>query len=118
MLTAWWWTMLDWFSSAAFIFLPILVAFSAAKEFECNQYLAAAVAGIMIHPALQNAWTIGEGYKTMPILGGLIDMPLIGYQGTVLPILLVVWIMSYIEKYIRKAVPEVLDGGREAQAGP
>jgi len=105
----WWWSMLDWFSSAAFIFLPILVAFSAAKEFGCNQYLAAAVGGIMIHPALQNAWTIGGGYKTMPILGGLIDMPLVGYQGTVLPILLVVWMMSYIEKYIRKAVPEVLD---------
>lgn len=105
----WWWTMLDWFSASAFIFLPILVAFSAAKEFKCNQYLAAAVAGIMIHPALQNAWTIGTGYKTMPILGGIIDMPLVGYQGTVLPILLVIWIMSYIEKYIRKAVPEVLD---------
>lgn len=105
----WWWTMLDWFSSAAFIFLPILVAFSAAKQFGCNQYLAAAIGGIMIHPALQNAWTIGEGYKTMPILGGLIDMPLVGYQGTVLPILLVVWIMSYVEKYIRKVVPEVLD---------
>lgn len=106
---AWWWSMLDWFSSAAFIFLPILVAFSAAKEFGCNQYLASAVAGIMIHPALQNAWTIGEGYKTMSILGGMIDMPLVGYQGTVLPILLVVWIMSYIEKKIRKVVPEVLD---------
>lgn len=105
----WWWSMLDWFSSAAFIFLPILVAFSAAKEFRCNQYLAATVAGIMIHPALQNAWTIGEGYKSMPILGGVIDMPLVGYQGTVLPILLVIWMMSYIEKRIRKSVPEVLD---------
>lgn len=105
----WWWSLLDWFSSSAFIFLPILVAFSAAKEFGCNQYLAATVAGIMIHPALQNAWTIGSGYKSMPILGGIIDMPLVGYQGTVLPILLVVWMMTYIEKYIRKAVPEVLD---------
>ena len=105
----WWWTMLDWFSSSAFIFLPILVAFSAAKEFGCNQYLAATIAGIMIHPALQNAWTIGGGYKTMPILGGIIDMPLVGYQGTVLPILLVIWIMSFIEKRIRKIVPEVHD---------
>lgn len=105
----WWWSMLDWFSSAAFIFLPILVAFSAAKEFGCNPYLAATVGGIMIHPALQNAWTIGSGYKSMPILGGIIDMPLVGYQGTVLPILIVIWIMSYIEKNIRKIVPDVLD---------
>lgn len=109
MAQTWWWTMLDWFSSAAFIFLPILVAFSAAKEFGCNQYLAAVIGGIMIHPALQNAWTMGEGYKTMPILGGIIDMPLLGYQGTVIPILIVIWIMSFIEKRIRKVVPEVLD---------
>jgi PTS system sucrose-specific IIC component len=109
MSQTWWWSMLDWFSSSAFIFLPILVAFSAAKEFGCNPYLAATIGGIMIHPALQNAWTIGGGYETMPILGGIINMPLVGYQGTVLPILLVIWIMSIIEKRIRKIVPEVLD---------
>ena len=105
---SWWWSMLDWFSSAAFIFLPILVAISAAKVFGANPYLAATVGGIMIHPALQNAWTQGEGYKTMSILG-VIDMPLLGYQGTVLPILIVVFVMAYIEKGIRKIVPEVLD---------
>lgn len=104
----WWWSMLDWFSSSAFIFLPILVAFSAAKEFGCNPYLAAVVGGIMIHPALQNAWTIGSGYKSMSI-AGIYNMPLVGYQGTVLPILLVVFLMSFIEKRIRKVVPDVLD---------
>ncbi|ATD55533.1 sucrose-specific PTS transporter subunit IIBC [Clostridium chauvoei] len=105
---SWWWSMLDWFSSAAFIFLPILVAISAAKVFGANPYLAATIGGIMIHPALQNAWTQGEGYQTMSILG-IIDMPLLGYQGTVLPILIVVFVMAYIEKSIRKIVPEVLD---------
>ena len=105
---SWWWSMLDWFSSAAFIFLPILVAISAAKVFGANPYLAATIGGIMIHPALQNAWTQGEGYQTMSILG-IIDMPLLGYQGTVLPISIVVFVMAYIEKSIRKIVPEVLD---------
>lgn len=105
----WWWMMLDWFTSSAFIFLPILVAFSAAKEFGCNPYLAAVIGGIMIHPSLQNAWEIGGEYKSMPILGGIINMPLVGYQGTVIPILLVICIMSYIEKGIRKIVPEMLD---------
>ncbi|GAA0083998.1 sucrose-specific PTS transporter subunit IIBC [Clostridium sp. CTA-7] len=105
---SWWWSMLDWFSSAAFIFLPILVAISAAKVFGANPYLAATVGGIMIHPALQNAWTQGQGFKTMTVLG-FIDMPLLGYQGTVLPILVVVFFMAYIEKFIRKIVPEVLD---------
>ena len=100
--------MLDWFSSAAFNFLPILVAISAAKVFGCNPYLAATVGGIMIHPALQNAWTQGTGYETIKVLG-FINMPLLGYQGTVLPILLVVFIMAYIEKGTRKIVPEMLD---------
>ena len=104
----WCWMMLDWFSSAAFNFLPILVAISAAKVFGCNPYLAATVGGIMIHPALQNAWTQGTGYETIKVLG-LIDMPLLGYQGTVLPILIVIFVMSYIEKGTRKIVPELLD---------
>lgn len=104
----WWWMMLDWFSSAAFNFLPILVAISAAKVFGCNPYLAATVGGIMIHPALQNAWTQGTGYETIKVLG-IIDMPLLGYQGTVLPILIVIFVMSYIEKGTRKIVPEILD---------
>lgn len=105
---SWWWLMLDWFSSSAFIFLPILVAISASKVFGTNTYLAATVGGIMIHPALQNAWTQGTGYKTLNVLG-IIDMPLLGYQGTVLPILIVVFVMAFVEKNIRKIVPEILD---------
>ena len=74
------------FSGAAFNFLPILVAISAAKVFKCNPYLAATVGGIMIHPALMNAWEqqSGKVAETMLVFG-LIDMPLKGYQGTVLP---------------------------------
>jgi PTS system beta-glucosides-specific IIC component/PTS system sucrose-specific IIC component len=101
-------TLLDMFSSAAFIFLPILIAFSAAKEFEANPYLAAALGGILIHPALQNAWTLGGGVEwTITVFGMQVDM--IGYQGTVLPILIAVWIMGYIERGLRKIVPNILD---------
>ena len=53
--------LLDMFSNTAFVFLPIILAFSAAKEFGANPYLAAALGGILIHPALQNAWTVGSG---------------------------------------------------------
>ncbi len=108
MTDTWWFMMLDMFSSAAFIFLPMLVAISAAKQFGGNQYLAAVIGAIMIHPNLQNAWTAGEGYQTLEVLG-FIDMPLLGYQGTVLPILAVVYIMSFVEKTTRKIVPNLLD---------
>ena len=106
----WWWTLLDLFSSAAFNFLPILVAISAAKVFKCNTYLAATVAGIMIHPALMNAWEQQSGAvaQTMSVFG-IIDMPLKGYQGTVLPILFVIFLMSIIERNVRKIVPNMLD---------
>jgi sucrose PTS system EIIBCA or EIIBC component len=101
-------TLLDMFSNAAFIFLPILIAFSAAKEFDTNPYLAAALGGILIHPALQNAWTLGEGVKNTITVFGL-HVSMVGYQGTVLPILIAVWVMGYIERGLRKVVPNVLD---------
>ncbi|WP_018247301.1 sucrose-specific PTS transporter subunit IIBC [Orenia marismortui] len=101
-------TLLNMFSNAAFIFLPVIIAFSAAKEFGANPYLAAALGGILIHPALQNAWTMGEGIeKTLDLFGMQIGM--VGYQGTVLPILLAVWVMGYIERGLRKVVPNALD---------
>lgn len=100
--------LLDMFSNAAFVFLPIILAFSAAKEFGCNQYLAAALGGILIHPVLQNAWTIGGGVQNYFNLFGL-DFAKVGYQGTVLPILIAVWVMSIIEKNLRKIIPNMLD---------
>ncbi|KXZ39899.1 PTS system, sucrose-specific IIC component [Alkalithermobacter thermoalcaliphilus JW-YL-7 = DSM 7308] len=101
-------TLLDMFSNAAFVFLPILIAFSAAKEFGANPYLAAALGGILIHPALQNAWTVGSGIeKTIDVFG--MEIGMVGYQGTVLPILIAVYIMGIIEKNLRKIIPNSLD---------
>ncbi|GAB6137533.1 sucrose-specific PTS transporter subunit IIBC [Halanaerobaculum tunisiense] len=101
-------TLLNMFSNAAFVFLPVIIAFSAAKEFETNPYLASVLGGIMIHPALQNAWTIGKGIEKSINLYGL-EIGMVGYQGTVLPILLAVWIMKYIHGFLKKVVPDVLD---------
>lgn len=101
-------TMLDMFSNAAFVFLPVLVAFSAAKEFGANPYLASVLGGIMIHPALQNAWTLSEGIeKTIEVFGMQVGM--VGYQGTVLPILAAVWFLGHVEHNFRKVVPDALD---------
>ncbi len=99
------------FSSAAYIFLPILIGFSAAKVFGGNQFLGAVLAMIMLHPDLQNAWTVsGEGYQAMQsVFGGLYEIPLVGYQGHVIPIVIAVWIMSKIEIKLHKIVPEILD---------
>lgn len=100
--------LLDILSNAAFVFLPILIAFSASKEFGANPYLAAALGGILIHPAMQNAWSLGDGVKKSIYVFGL-NIDMIGYQGTVLPILIAVWVMGYIERGLREIVPNVLD---------
>ncbi|MDT8717172.1 PTS beta-glucoside transporter subunit IIBCA [Clostridium sp. 19966] len=101
-------TLLDMFSNAAFVFLPMIIAFSAAKEFGTNPYLAATLGAIMIHPNLQNAWTLGNGIQNKIEIFGL-HVGMVGYQGTVLPVLIAVWIMGYIERAVRKIVPDVLD---------
>ncbi|NPE51529.1 PTS sucrose transporter subunit IIBC [Dickeya dadantii] len=99
--------MLDMFSSAAFIILPILIGFTAAREFGGNSYLGATLGGILTHPALTNAWGVAGGFKTMHLFG--LEFAMIGYQGTVFPVLLAVWFMSLVEKRLRKVVPNALD---------
>jgi len=99
--------MLDIFSSSAFIILPILIGFTAAKEFGGNPYLGATLGGILTHPALTNAWGVAEGFQTMNLFG--LDIAMIGYQGTVFPVLLTVWFMSWLEKRLRKVIPNALD---------
>jgi PTS system sucrose-specific IIC component len=99
----------DIFSSSTFIILPILLGVSAAKEFGSNIFfLGAVIGGILTHPALTNPWTLVDTKPTvLHFLGMNIDM--IGYQGTVLPVLLCVYVMSVIEKQLRKHVPNSLD---------
>lgn len=100
--------LLDMFSSAAFIILPILIGVSAAKEFGGNPYLGAVIGGILIHPSLLNPWGLAEAKpEVLNFLGMPIEM--LGYQGTVIPILLAVYVMSKIEKWTRKIVPNAID---------
>ena len=61
--------MLDMCSSAAFIILPILIGFTAAREFGGNPYLGATLGGILTHPALTNAWGVASGFHTMNFFG-------------------------------------------------
>ena len=99
------------FSNTAYVFLQILIAFSAAKAFGANPYLGAVIGMIMINPSLQNAYTVAtEGVQaTQPVFFGLYDIDMVGYQGHVIPVVIAVWLMSVIEKKLHKIVPEALD---------
>ncbi len=99
------------FANTAYTFLPILIAFSAAKVFGGNPYLGAVIGMMMIHPNLQNAWTVAtEGVKqTLPVWFGLYKVDLVGYQGHVIPVIIAVFVMCQIEKRLHKVVPAMFD---------
>ena len=101
------------FSNAAFVFLPILIAISAAKVFGGNQFLGAVIGMIMIHTDLVNAWSVASmNAADIPKASawfGLYDVNLVGYQGHVIPVVIAVWLMSVIEKMLHKIVPEIID---------
>jgi len=98
-------------SNVAYTFLPILIAFSAAKVFGGNPYLGAVIGMLMIHPDLQNAWTVAtEGVlETQSVFFGLYEIDMIGYQGHVIPVIIAVWVMCFIEKRLHKVVPPMFD---------
>lgn len=99
------------FSNTAYTFLPILIAYSAAKAFGGNPYLGAVIGMMMIHPNLQNAWTVAtEGvHQTQSVWFGLYSVDLVGYQGHVIPVIIAVWVMCFLEKKLHKIVPAMFD---------
>ena len=101
-------TAINTFANAPFTFLPVLIGFSATKKFGGNPYLGAAMGMIMVHPDLLNAYNIGIAEPPYwNILGCKIAA--IGYQGTVLPVLAVSFILATIEKKLHKVTPTWLD---------
>lgn len=96
------------FANAPFVFLPVLIGFSATKKFGGNAFLGAAMAMIMVHPDLLNAYSIGMVEPPVWNIFGF-EIGAIGYQGTVLPVLAVSWILATIEKKLHKVTPSWLD---------
>lgn len=103
-------------SAAPFAFLPVLVGFSATKVFGGNPYLGLTMGAAMVSPALMNGYKVAaslagaEGSDPMKYwhLFGL-QVQQAGYQGTVLPIMLVAFILSHIEKFFHKVLKGTID---------
>lgn len=106
-----WYGILDLFANTAFTFLPILIAISAARVFGGNIFLGAVVGMIMIHPNLINAWSVGSMEASEIPVWNLLGFPIrqVGNQGHVIPVIIAVWLMCQIEKWLHKHVPEMID---------
>ena len=91
------------FSDSLFYFLPMFLAYTAAKKFNCNPFVAVSVAGIMLHPTFTAMVAAGE-----PVDFFGIQVPLITYSSSVIPIILTVWFMGYVERGISRITPNAL----------
>lgn len=97
------------FANAPFVFLPVLIGFSATKRFGGNPYLGAALGMIMVHPDLLNAYALGTGVE-VPFWNFFgLNVAAVGYQGTVLPVLAVSWMLAKVETKLHKITPSWLD---------
>jgi sucrose PTS system EIIBCA or EIIBC component len=104
--------LINTFANAAFVFLPILIGFSATQRFGGNPYLGAALGMLMVHPDLLN----GYGYADAVAKGEVpiwkifnFEIEKVGYQGSVLPVLVSSFVLAKIETFLRRRVPSFLD---------
>lgn len=89
--------------NAGFYYLPIYVGYAAAKKLKCNQFLGAFMGAILLHPTYMTM--LSEGV-TMELFG--FPFTAISYSSTVIPMLLIVFIMSIVEKYSYKILPNAI----------
>lgn len=94
---------IDTIGDSAFYFLPFLIASSAARQFKTNQFLALGITGVLLHPNMVNMMAEVE---TLNLFG--LPIRSATYSGAVIPIILIIWFMSYIDKFAEKVTPEVL----------
>ncbi|MFC0523405.1 sucrose-specific PTS transporter subunit IIBC [Pontibacillus salicampi] len=94
-------------TDTAFIFLPALVAWSTFRVFGGSAIIGLVLGLMLVTPALPNAWEVAAGNaEALEFLGFI---PVLGYQGSVLPAFIAGMVGAKLEKMIRKRVPESLD---------
>lgn len=95
--------LLTFVGDAGFYFYPVFVAYGAAKKFKCSIPMALFFAGILLHPTLFAIVSAGESFTVYGI-----PMTLVSYSANFISIILICWVMSYVEKYLIKFSPRGL----------
>ncbi|WP_099467108.1 PTS transporter subunit EIIC [Konateibacter massiliensis] len=89
--------------SAFFYFLPIFLGFTAAKKLNMNPIMGLYAAALLLVPDFMALADSGTAFTVYGI-----PAPVNNYSQTVLPVILTIWVMSYIDRFFRKVVPDVL----------
>lgn len=100
-------SLLSVMGDGAFYFMPVLIAISAAKKFGTNTFHAATIALIMLHPNFTNMMSVAhDAGETVKFLS-FIPVTYSSYAYSVIPIILSVWSLKYVEKLVDKITPVV-----------
>ena len=100
-------SILNFMADAAFYFLPFLLANSAAKKFKCNPYIAMTIAGVLMHPNFTTMINTAKQNGTGISFLGL-PVTMATYSSSVIPIILGVWFMSFVEPVADKFSPNAI----------
>lgn len=93
-------TLLTFVGDAGFYFFPVIIGYTAAKKFNVMPVLGILLGCIMMHPTFTGMAAEGTAFKVFGI-----PCMAQNYSSTILPIIISVWIMSYIEKFFNKILP-------------
>lgn len=91
-------------ADAFFYYLPLALAYTSAKKFKTNRFVAIAIVGAMIYPQIIPAF----GTKLELSLFGIIPVKIIDYTNTVIPAIIVVYLLSKVEKLLERIIPEII----------
>ena len=94
-------TLLNFVGDAGFYYFPVFVAWTAAKKFNTSISIALFLSSVLVHPTLVGM--VAEGTK-FTVFG--IPMTLVNYPNQLLPSILMVWVLSYVYKYVDKVCPK------------
>lgn len=90
-------------SDALFYFMPIILGYSAAKVFKANEYISMIIGATLCYPAIV---TLMTGEEAVTLFG--IGITKASYTSSVIPIIIAVFILAYIQRFLEKTIPEVL----------
>lgn len=97
---------LSFMSWSPFTFLPILISITAAKHFKCNMYIAVLCCMALVNPSWGEMAARIAGGESINFL--IFPLSETTYTSTVLPPLFLVWGLSYLERFVKKIVPDVV----------
>lgn len=94
--------LLNMFADAVFYFMPVLLAYTTAQKMKCSPILGAATALIMMHPTWTGMVAAGEAVNFFEF----IPFQLVSYGNSVIPIILIIIVQSYVERWLNKVMPK------------